>query len=77
MDKKGSRLLDFRWATNIEELINDSSKYKMLIGTIKDNYYNPQKVGKSSAAYAGCEMMMKLVLKGGGTKKPSLSGGNI
>ena len=54
-----------RWATNIEELINDSSKYKMLIGTIKDNYYNPQKVGKSSAAYAGCEMMMKLVLKGG------------
>lgn len=53
-----------RWATNIEELINDSSKYKMLIGTIKDNYYNPQKVGKSSAAYAGCEMMMKLVLMG-------------
>lgn len=52
------------WATNIEDLINDSSKYKMLIGTIKDNCYNPQKVGKSSVAYAGCEMTMKMVLMG-------------
>ncbi len=51
-----------RWATNVEGLINDFTKYEMLVGTIKDNYYDPQKVGKSSAAYTGCEMTMKMVM---------------
>lgn len=49
-----------RWSTNIERLIDKDSMYQMLIGTIKDNHYDPVKVGKSSAAYAGCELSLKM-----------------
>lgn len=48
------------WAANIENLINDFTRYKMLVGIIKDNDYDPQKVGKSSAAYTGCAMSMQM-----------------
>lgn len=51
-----------KWGVDVYDIINDSSKYGMLIGTIKDNYYDPQKVGKSSAAYTGCEMTMKMIM---------------
>lgn len=34
---------------------------KMLVGVIKDNNYDANKVGKSSAAYEGCEMSMDMV----------------
>ena len=47
------------WETNVSELIEDNAVYKMLVGTIKDNNFDPQKVGKSSAAYTGCEMSMR------------------
>lgn len=48
------------WAADIEDLIKDFTRYEMLVGTIKDNDYDPQKVGKSSAAYKGCAMSMRL-----------------
>lgn len=50
------------WKTDIFNILNKESIYKMLVGTIKDNNYDPQKVGKSAAAYTGCEMAMKMAL---------------
>lgn len=49
------------WATDIFKLVGNSDRYEMLVGTIKDNAYDPQKVGKSSAAYKGCAMSMEMV----------------
>lgn len=35
---------------------------KMLVGTIKDNDYNPQSIGKNSTAYEGMKLNYKLIL---------------
>lgn len=52
-----------RWGIDsIDNVIKNSTLYSLLVGTIKDNHFDPVKVGKSSAAYSGCEMAMKMVM---------------
>lgn len=47
---------------NIYEVVDKLPEHcKMLVGVIKDNNYDANKVGKSSAAYEGCEMSMDMI----------------
>lgn len=57
---------EVKWTIDdIYQIVEDLPKHcRMLVGTIKDNNYDANKVGKSSAAYDGCKMAMELINAG-------------
>lgn len=52
-----------RWGVkDITNIIKNNLLYSLLIGAIKENHFDPVKVGKSPVAYSGCEMALKMML---------------
>lgn len=58
IDKESVR----RGVKDITNIIKNNLLYSLLIGAIKENHFDPVKVGKSPVAYSGCEMALKMML---------------